>query len=362
MKKITMFIAALSSGGAEHQLSILANFLSERGYDIDLVTYSDFEDHYELDERIKRIRLAIGKSKLLKIFEVLRFFIFHKTDIVISFGNRDNMLSLLPLLFRRKIKHLAGERCVNYKPLKWYQKLNYRLLYKRTDFIVTNSYTQAKDIKDRFPYLSRKVSTITNYTDLNLYNVVEVEQKQEVKIGIFCRYAMQKNYKRFAEVVRSLKSICDKKFKIEWFGNKGTKERPNVFYEEFVSLIKKYDIEDVLILHDHVKDVPSLLPHFDGLCLPSLAEGFSNSISEYICCGRPVVCSDVADNRYLVKDGENGFLFNPMDINDMVEKMHSFIMLSPNEMERMGQKSRAIAETLFDSKQFTDQYINLIER
>ena len=35
MKRVTLFIAALSSGGAEHQLTILANLLVERGYEVE---------------------------------------------------------------------------------------------------------------------------------------------------------------------------------------------------------------------------------------------------------------------------------------------------------------------------------------
>lgn len=362
MKKVTMFIAALSSGGAEHQITILSNFLNEKGYDLELVTYSDIPDHYDLNAGINRIKIASGKSKFVKTLGVVKFFLTHKTDVVISFGSRDNMLSLFPLLFRKEIKYIAGERCVTYGRLKWYQKLNYKHLYKRADYIVANSFTQGNDIKGRFPYLADKTSTITNYTDLEAYKLIDKSPNVPLRIGIFCRYVEQKNYRRFAEVVRILNSSNSGKFKIDWYGNMGTKDSPNPNYEEFKSLVDKYDLNEVLVLNDHIKNVKDIIPTFDILCLPSLTEGFSNSISEYICCGKPVLCSNVADNKYMVKDGTNGFLFDPKDLDDMVDKFLKIISLSPEELIKMGKESRRIAECLFDSEAFTNKYIQLIER
>ena len=65
MKRITLFIASLSSGGAEHQLCILAKFLKEKGLNDTLVIYSDADDHYLWRGGIDRKRLAYKKNRLL---------------------------------------------------------------------------------------------------------------------------------------------------------------------------------------------------------------------------------------------------------------------------------------------------------
>ena len=128
-----------------------------------------------------------------------------------------------------------------------------------------------------------------------------------------------------------------------------------------VRLVEDYKIGDVITLNDQTREVAKLIPGFDVMCLPSLAEGFSNSISEYICCGKPVICSDVADNHIMVKEGENGFLFNPYNIDEMVDAFMKFFNLSTLEKEEMGSRSRQIAESLFDKEAFTKEYITLIE-
>lgn len=361
-KHITLFIAALSSGGAEHQLTILANLLVERGYEVELVTYSDLIDHYPLSEKIKRTRLAEGKTNWKKLLQILRFFLTKKTDCVISFGSRDNMLAILPLLWRPNIKLIVGERCAVYQRPVWYKRLNFRWLYRRANYIVPNSYAQELDITTNYHWLADKVHVITNYTDVNAYPQSPMPHNDVLKIGIFCRYAEQKNYRRFAEVVKQLKEIVDKPFEIHWHGNMRFGKDLLPQYVELDGLVRKYNICDRLYLHDHTHQVAQMLPLYDALCLPSLTEGFSNSISEYICTGRPVLASDVADNHIMVKDGINGFLFDPENVDDMVGKFRMFIKMLGYEYDSMGSSSRRIAEGLFDKNKFVESYIKLIEQ
>jgi sugar transferase (PEP-CTERM/EpsH1 system associated) len=60
-------------------------------------------------------------------------------------------------------------------------------------------------------------------------------------------------------------------------------------------------------------DVPRWLRAMDLFCLPSLAEGISNSILEAMACGRPVVATDVGGNRELVDDGVTGMLLSSIE-------------------------------------------------
>ena len=151
-------------------------------------------------------------------------------------------------------------------------------------------------------------------------------------------------------------------FFIEWYGNHSFRtEAQTRYFEKGMEMIRDYDLCEAILIHNATKDVPTLIPTFDAMCLPSLHEGFSNSISEYICCGRPVICSDVSDNHVMVHDGENGFLFNPLDIDDIVRAFKRYLSTSYDERVAMGKWSRTIAESLFDKERFINDYIKLIE-
>src|SRR6201999_1618620 len=54
--------------------------------------------------------------------------------------------------------------------------------------------------------------------------------------------------------------------------------------------------------------VAELLAASDACVLSSIAEGFSNSILEYMAASRPVVVTDVGGAREAVVDGETGYL------------------------------------------------------
>jgi len=361
MKRITCFITALSSGGAEHQITMLSGYLAERGYLVSLVTFADEDDHYVVDKRVERVTLNCDGKKWKKFWAIFRYFLTIKTDCVISFGARENFLCLLPLLFRHNIKVLAGERCATYNKLDWYKRFNYRFLYGRANYIVPNSYTQKEDLSIRLPRYSGKIRVITNFTDVTEYCATPQPHNEPLRIGIFCRFAEQKNYRRFAYAVKLLKEQTNRLFEVHWFGNMHHGKDLIAQYVELNGLICKLHIEDCFFLHDHTRQVSVMLKGFDALCLPSLTEGFSNSISEYICCGRPVLASDVADNKVMIKDGENGFLFNPESIESIANSFKRFFALSPEKLDEMGIKSRELAESLFSKNRFVESYIKLVE-
>lgn len=361
MKEILCFTTSVSKGGAERQLSILANMLVEKGYNVKFATFSGDIDEYYIDSRVKRVRINQIGNSIKRFLEIYKFFSNVNIDCIISFGARCNFLVLLPLYFRKKIKIIVGERCATFDKMTWYKKLNYKLLYKRANYIVPNNYTQKIEIENSYPYLIKKTHVITNYTDLNKFVVTIPPLNETIRIGIFCRYDKQKNYERFAETIKILKNEVGDMFHVDWYGNRDILNGINPDFISFSQLIYKYNIGEVITLNGHTDNVADLIPQFDVLCLPSIGEGFSNSISEYICCGKPVLCSDVADNSIMVRDGINGFLFNPFDPKAMAQAFKRFFYLSSEEKTIMGMESRRIAESLFNKDKFINSYISLIE-
>lgn len=361
MKSIVLFIGSLSSGGAEHQLIELSKLLIEKGYKVSIVTFTDVKDHYKIPEKSLRIKIGQGRCTLLKIILIMIFFVKIKTDCVISFGQRANLLAIIPLFFRRKIKIIAGERSLTIGKPTAIEKILTFSLYYRVDYIVPNSYSQAKYLISVNKKLVDKIKVITNYTDLCLYKATEYTPNTVIKIGIFARYSKEKNYYRFVKAIKLLKEKTNKSFVIEWFGNKYYKDNSvNKDYFLMEKMIEKYDLRDVFCLNSHIGNVSQVLTQYDAICLPSLFEGFSNSISEAISCARPMLVSDVSDNKLMVQEGINGFLFNPYDVDDIVNAILKFFNSTEDERNLMSINSRKIAEKLFDRDSFINKYVSLI--
>ena len=354
--KIICFTSSLTGGGAQHQISVLANLLSKRGYDVSVVTYKDYADRYQTSPKVKRIRISAKGSVLKQFFSICRSLWRLNADCIISFRSPVNFICLLSLFLRKKKNVIVGERNLTIEP-SFREKINYNFLYYTAKAIVANSYSQTDYLVSLNKKWSKRVSTIINYTNLEKYNCYPIPKNELKKIGIFSRFSHQKNCLRLAKVINELKNKGYRNFCVQWYGDSGVGD---LEYEQLCSYIRKYNIESYFELHPAVDNVQEEIRKFHIICLPSLYEGFSNSISEGICSGRPMLVSNVSDNSLMVKDGINGYLFNPTNVGDMVNAFEKMLMASYEELEAMGKNSRKIAEELFDEEKFVQSYINLI--
>lgn len=361
MNTVYMFIASLSSGGAEHQLSILANLLVIKGYNVKIITYLDTADYYPISDRIERIRLGDNKPNWIKLINIWRYFYNIKQGNVIAFGSFYSFLSIPCFLFHKQVSIIAGERCIWQDKIPWYERVNLSILYRRAKFIVPNSNSQTQQIIAQYPIYKDKVRTIINYTELTKFIARPLEDHPVIRIGVFARYEKQKNILRFLHAIYNLTQEGHIGFVVDWYGSKSlASDVQKHYYNECIATIERLDLSEIVRFHDKTNKVSDLIPEFDALCLPSLAEGFSNSISEYICCGRPVVCSNVADNSVMVHNNENGFLFDPTNVSDIASALRRLITCSYEKRCEMGKRSRQIAESLFNQETFVNSYISLL--
>ena len=81
--------------------------------------------------------------------------------------------------------------------------------------------------------------------------------------------------------------------------------------------------------------------------LPSYHEGMPRTVLEAMATGRPILTTDVPGCRETVSQGDNGFLVPSKDADALAERMIWFIE-NRDQCERMGKRSREIAEEKFD--------------
>lgn len=94
-------------------------------------------------------------------------------------------------------------------------------------------------------------------------------------------------------------------------------------------------------------DVRPALRECGVYVLPSYREGTPRTVLEAMAIGRTIVTSDAPGCRETVVVGENGFLVPVRDSDKLVEVMERFIE-RPELIERMGRRSREIAEEKYD--------------
>lgn len=116
----------------------------------------------------------------------------------------------------------------------------------------------------------------------------------------------------------------------------------------------KLGIAHAVIFLGSRPDIAAVVKDFDIACLPSLTEGFSNSLLEYMTYGKPVVATAVGGNPEAVTH-ETGFLVPPRDAGALAEKL---LLLIEDEKLRasMGRAGRQRVEERFSVRAMVAGY------
>jgi glycosyltransferase involved in cell wall biosynthesis len=107
--------------------------------------------------------------------------------------------------------------------------------------------------------------------------------------------------------------------------------------------------------------VADLLNISEICVLSSKAEGFSNSILEYMAAGRPVVVTNVGGAAELVSEGETGYLVSSGDDSGMASRIIS-LLRNPDKARKMGKNGKRVVEEKFSCAAQLSRTESLYER
>ena len=119
--------------------------------------------------------------------------------------------------------------------------------------------------------------------------------------------------------------------------------------EEMQKLAGELGLKESCFFIGRCASVPDLLAASDICVLSSQAEGFSNSILEYMAAGRAVVATDVGGASEAIVEGETGYLVQAGDDQAMAERITS-LLRDPDKSHRMGLNGRRLVEQRFSTE------------
>ena len=121
---------------------------------------------------------------------------------------------------------------------------------------------------------------------------------------------------------------------------------------------QELEISDRILFLGKRSDARRLLACADICMLPSLSEGMSNAILEYMDAGKPVVATRVGGNPETVADGVSGILVEPKDAKGLAEALKR-LLKDANLRLNMGAAGRKRAEETFDIRKMYEKYEQL---
>jgi glycosyltransferase involved in cell wall biosynthesis len=126
--------------------------------------------------------------------------------------------------------------------------------------------------------------------------------------------------------------------------------------DDLRALARKLGVEDRVRLVEQQTDEHRMLSAFDVFVAPFLSERFSSvHLLEALAAGKPVVGTDLGEQRQIIRDGANGFLVEPKNV-DLLTMRISALIRDKGLRERLGRQA-----TLDAWQYSTDAYVRRLE-
>lgn len=347
MKKCMFLIPRMQGGGAERVMATLSNNLC-RDHQVQLVTFTDADSFYALDERVEIVGLgqsvnrknkltymvsaALGGVKLL--FSLRKQIRTYQPDVILSFLREPILFSIIfKMLGIIKCPLVVSERndpTRESKFSRWFEK-NF---YQKADRIVC----QSAKVCTFFPEKHRhKTVVIPNPIAASaIPERFEGERKHTVvSVG---RLRKQKN---LSMLLRAFSRLPEKfaDFDLEIYGG-GNLE------EELQEEIKNLGLSGRAKLMGVKKNVMHYIADSALFVMSSDYEGFPNALAEAMATGLPVISTDFSTG--VAKDiigKENGIVIPVGDEDALLSAMET--MLSQEEKwDAFSRANRLLLETL----------------
>ena len=301
--RIMFCIDSLTKGGAERVVSVLANWLSEKGNDIEIVTFSGLKPQYPLDKKIKVVDLnQTNGNKITKLFGRVKSlkneYSSFNPDVILSFLPYASMIALLANKRdkRKLIVSVRNDPNTEYKPLKY--KYLKHCLYPKVDGFVM----QTKEMKDYFSKTIQDKSVVIPNPVSDSFLGKAYSGKRNKEIVSVGRLYEQKNHKLLIDSFSELPSRFDD-YKLIIYGE-------GYLRNELQSYIAKKGLQNRVLLAGKVDDVANKIRKSACFVLSSDYEGMPNALMEAMALGLPVVSTDCpcGGPKELIQNGKNGVL------------------------------------------------------
>ena len=332
--------------GTEIATYNIAKHLAKRGHEVHVITSLDEGLPNERAEQGFSVhRIGFPKARFLgvvifwlKILLALRKV---NPDIV----HAQSTMIALPAFSAKKLLRkpyvVWGRGSDIYLPWLFRSQIS-KLVLRNTDAAVALTNDMKREVQK---ICHKEVSVIPNGIDLSGFKNLSREDartklqiKQDEKIVLFVGTLRPVKGLKYLIQAMGIITKQDAGVKLLLIGDGEERE-----YLE--NLAKQLDLKEEVIFAGKVpnEEVPQYTAASDLFVLPSLSEGFPVTVLEAMASGLPIVTTNVKGLPEIVKEGENGFLVEPRNPEQIAEKV--LLLLGNDELrERISENNREKAK------------------
>ncbi|PEU59996.1 glycosyltransferase family 1 protein [Priestia megaterium] len=185
------------------------------------------------------------------------------------------------------------------------------------------------------------------------YSLLDYPSSEQVNFLFIARVMKEKGIDQYLESAEYIKGkYPNTVFHVLGFCEDKYEEKLREMQEQ--GIIKYHGLQnDVKSFHklNHCTIHPTYYP-----------EGMSNVLLESAACGRPVITTNRSGCREVVNHGENGYIVQPKNTKELIEKIEMFLSLSHEEKKHMGISGRNKVEKEFNRNLVINAYMEEIKK
>ena len=324
--KLAIIISTLDGGGAAAIVSQITSNLTKE-YDIDIIVNSKRNIRYPYKGRIVDLGINRIPSDTSNIFFQIRVFVkriveisrlkkSNRYDVCISYMDSANVVNILTRHSYKKCRtilnvvHNMSALAKSNRKYKYIVSPLIKTLYNKADAIIAQTHDIKRDLAG-FGVSERQI--FVNYSAVDIKRIDETisdrfkqndefalrwidKDKTVITAG---RFTVQKGHWHLIRAFRKVVD-CIPDAKLVIFGNGGLKDY-------YLDLIRSYQLEDNVSLHDFDPDYVWYISHSAVFCFPSLHEGLGMALQDAMACNVACIAADYESGaRELLTSGYDG--------------------------------------------------------
>ena len=353
------------TGGAEKQIFELARRLPKDQYNVFIASMEA--------QGVTSLPLIESIGCQLRVFKVVRIYGlsgFIQGLKFLFFLRKNSIHVLMTYHFGSDIwgtfwGHLAGVRNIisNRRDMGFWRKQPHITAYRQINRWVNKIVTVSSSVKQMVIETEGvpvdQVQVIYNGVELPK-NSIHAAQKK-IQLGF-------KSQDMLIMHVANLRPVKGHRYLIEAFAQV-TKQFNNIklvligkdeLNGELQNLAKTLGIKEKVFFEGQRTDVGELLIVSDICVLPSLSEGMSNAILEYMAFSKPVIATNVGGNPELIEHGINGLLVDKENIKQLAEALTE-LLGSEGRRQILGDNGRALIKEKFSMQAMMERYQGILK-
>ena len=352
--KILQILPELNAGGVETGTVDLARYLVRNGHRAIVISAGGSLVKDLGTARVRHYSLSVHRKSLFTILTMIPkvSHIIRRESIDIVHA-RSRVPAIIGFFAARRTGIKFITTCHGY-----YRKHLFSGVMGWGNLVIVISNVVGRHMIDSFGVPVDRLKLIYRGVDLARFKPSPKKDRDTTTIGIVGRLSPLKGHEYFLKAISKVTRRGKRpNLRVLIIGD--ASKRRSDYKRRLELLVRQLGLTNYVDFLGRRKDIPELLSQMDLLVLSTVTEeAFGRVIIEAGACGVPVVATEVGGVSEVIRDGENGILVPPRDINAMAAAI-TRVLEDKRLSNRLTEKARVIVEKRFSLEELANKTVKV---